>query len=294
MIPSQQIQRHCYLALSMLILMVAQPLLVNADNGMDGLTLMEKVYERHKQFPYVYEEHSMVMEDRKGERDTRRARLYTRLFDDEGMKFLLLFDYPEDIRGVAVLAERDQNGSVKKYVYLPALGEVMLESAGNATAINFLGTDFTVESLTGEDLGNYRYLRQEDQEMYGIKFYVVDVFSITTADEQAMRRHYIRQDNLYITLTHHFDRRGRVERVQSHHDLHAVDGDMWRADMILMMDKRENHQSLIKISKRVFSRDYVPLEVFSPDWLYRNYPHEPPVVEEDDELITLLREAMAE
>ncbi len=294
MIPSLLQQYRCYLAISILIWIVAQPSLANVDNSMDGLTLMQKVYERHKQFPYVYEEHSMVMEDSKGKRDTRRARLYTRLFDDTGMKFLLLFDYPEDIRGVAVLAERDRNGNVNKFVYLPALGEMMLESAGNVTAINFLGTDFTIESLTGEDLGNYRYQRREDQEMYGISFYVVDVFSLTTEDEQAMRRHYIRQDNLYITLTHHFDRRGRVERVQSHHDLHAVDGDMWRADMILMMDKRENHQSLIKITKRVFSRDYVPMEVFSADWLYRNYPHELPVAAEDDELITLLREAMAE
>ena len=45
---------------------------------------------------------------------------------------------------------------------------------------------------------------------------------------------------------------------------------MWRANMLLMQDYRENHQTLIKINKRVFSADYVPREVFTVEWLFNN------------------------
>lgn len=278
---------------SLLLLVMGMPAVVFAnDNGLSGQQLMEKVYERHQQFPYVYEEQSMVLEDRRGKRDTRRAKRYTRLGADGSIKFLLLFEYPEDIRGVAVLAERDAQGRIDKRIYLPALGETMLDSAGDATSTSFLGTDFTVESLTGEDLSAYRYQRREDQLLDGIAYHVVDVFPLEKK-KYALRRHYIRKDNLYITLTRHLDRQGRVSHVQSHHDLRAVDGDMWRADMILMVDKKEQHQSLIKISKRIFSSDYVPSEVFTETWLYENYPYEEPAVEEEYEAISLLREAMS-
>lgn len=87
-----------------------------------------------------------------------------------------------------------------------------------------------------------------------------------------LRRHFIRKDNLYITKTEYFDNQGNVYKKQSHHDLKPVDGEMWRADMILMEDSKENHQSLIKITRRVFSRDYVSAEIFTEDWIFKNHP----------------------
>ena len=45
---------------------------------------------------------------------------------------------------------------------------------------------------------------------------------------------------------------------------------MWRANMIRMVDFKNKHESLIKISRRVFSRDYVPEDMFSLQWLVDN------------------------
>ena len=260
------------------------------DSELDGEALMQQVYERHQQFPYIYEEQSLVLEDSHGKRDTRRAKRYTRVEDDGTVKFLLLFDYPEEIRGVAVLAERDSDGRISKYIYLPAFGETLIESIGGGGDGNFLGTDFSIENLTGEDVTRYDYVRREDRDIDRIGFFVVDVFEKNEAAEKPVRRHFIRKDNWYITLTQHFDRLGRISRVQSQHDLRPVDGDMWRADMILMVDNKDRHQSLIKVSRRVYSSDYVPAEVFTPDWLYQHYPYIEPEAEADDMEETLLLE----
>jgi hypothetical protein len=86
---------------------------------------------------------------------------------------------------------------------------------------------------------------------------------------------------LYITLTHHFDKHGRIARKQSHHDLKEVDHDMLRANMTLMKNMKDQHQSLIKTSRRIFSHDYVPLEIFTAEWLYKNYPHIEPAEDMD-------------
>ena len=90
---------------------------------------------------------------------------------------------------------------------------------------------------------------------------------------------------------------GRVYKKKTQHDLRLVDGTMWRADMILMEDSKEQHQSLIKINRRVFSRDYVSAEIFTADWLFKNYPFistsdidEEEVYTEDEDTETILNQ----
>jgi hypothetical protein len=240
-----------------------------------GEQIMEEVYRRHQQFPYVYEEQSMVLIDGRGNRDTRKLRRYSRIDDDGTVKFLLLFDSPREVSGVALLATRDPSGQTHKSIYLPAYGEQLVESGGAGSDGNFLGTDFSVESLTGEILSDYSYIRQNDRKIGDNDYLVIDVYQAdaNAKIQSALRRHYVRQDNFYITTTEHFDKLGRIKKIQSYHDLKPVDGDMWRANMILMKDAFEDHQSLIKINRRVFSRDYVPAEMFSASWIFANHPH---------------------
>jgi hypothetical protein len=247
-----------------------------------GAEIMEEVYKRHQQFPYIYEEQSMVMEDRNGDRNTRKARRYSRVEEDGTVKFLLLFDYPQEVKGVALLANRDPGGKTSKYIYLPAYGEQLIESAGEISGDYFLGTDFSVENLTGEILSDHHYERRDDREVEKVKYFVLDVYKANDllAKGSILRRHFIQQNNLYITLTHHFDKHGRIARIQSHHDLKAVTNNVWRANMILIENKKSKHQSLIKTLRRVFSHDYVPAEVFTAEWLFANYPY----IEPDEDL----------
>jgi len=245
-----------------------------------GLEIMQEVQKRHQQFAFIYEEQSMVMIDRNGDRDTRKLKRYSRVEDDGTVKFLLVFDSPEEINGVALLASRDASGKTKKYVYLPAFGEQLIESMSSGLDGKFLGTDFSIESITGEVLDDYIYVRRPDKKVNNVKYYVVDVYrmedgfteNMLPTNKQAIRRHSISKNNFYITKTEYLDKQGKVYKKQTHHDLRPVDGRMWRADMILMEDSKEQHRSLIKIDRRVFSRDYVSEDIFTADWLFKNHP----------------------
>ena len=64
---------------------------------------MEEVYARHQQYPYVYEEQSMLMLDRNGNRDTRKAMRYSRVEEDGTAKFLLLFNFQSNMRTLEFL-----------------------------------------------------------------------------------------------------------------------------------------------------------------------------------------------
>lgn len=249
--------------------------------GWDGRRIMEVVQSRHRQFPYVYEEQSIVLVDRNGLRDTRRALRYSRVEDDGAAKLLLVFDSPPEVRGVALLAERSPAGETSQSMYLPAFGPQLIRSSSAGSTGNFLGTDFSVEDLAGEDLSEYRYVRREDLTVEEAPFFVVDAYRAGDTTSHAARTHFVRQDNFFITRTDHYDNRGRLHKRQSFHDLNALDGDMWGAGMILMHDLKLDHQTLIKVDRRVFSRDYVPERLFTAEWLFREYPF--PAPEEEDE-----------
>ena len=233
-----------------------------------GRDLMEKVYLVHQQFPFVYEEQSMVLLDRDGQKETRKLKRYSRVEKSGEAKFLLVFDSPEDVKGVAVLANRKSDGHTTQSMYLPAFGPSLITNAGDASHSSFLGTDFSVENLIGEELEDYNLHRQRDAILEGIEYYVVDVSKGDS--EQALKRHFILKDILFIARTDFYDDTGKLQKRQTQHDLSQVLGEMWRANMLLMQDYRENHQTLIKINKRVFSADNVPREVFTVEWLFNN------------------------
>lgn len=249
-----------------------------------GRQLMEQVYRRHRQYPYVYEEQSVVLQDRDGHRETRLARRYSRIETDGTVKFLLIFTAPREVRGVSLLARRETGGDIYKAVYLPAFGRSLIQSSSAAAGENFLGTDFTLEDLTGEDPDAYRYLRRRNTRLDGVEYCVVDVYArgADPVSARALRRHFILRDNLFPVRTDYFDGLGRLRRQLTRHDLQRVDGDMWRANMILMQDLGEGHQTLIKIDRRVYSRDYVPAEMFTANWLFDHYPGTAPGAEDGD------------
>ena len=238
-----------------------------------GRQVMDAVYERHQQYPYVYEEQSMVLIDRQGQRETRTLRRYSRAEATGDVNFLLLFDSPEEVEGVAMLAKRGADGTVSQSVYLPAFGGSFVKSGGDcdvACGDNFLGTDFSIESLTGEVLDDYEHARQTDLYVGDVEYYVVDVH--LPGEGLPLRRHYVLKDSLYVSRTDHLDDLGRVRKRQTHHDLSPVHGDMWRANMMLMENRQDDHRTVIKIDRRVFSADYVPAHVFTRDWLLNNQP----------------------
>lgn len=245
---------------------------------------MDEIYRRHQQYPYVYEQQSMVMSDRNGRRDTRRAHRYTRVEEDGTANFMLIFDYPNEINGVTVLASRDPSGKMTKSIYLPAFGEQMIDSSGDNSYGNFLGTDFSVENIVGEVLAEYQYHRRQDRHIDNAQYFIIDAHRLKEGVEslKPTRRHFVRQDNFVINQTEHYDNYGRLNKRQSFHDQRAVDGEMWRSGMILMEDVKEQHQSLLKITRRMFSLDYVPAEMFTANWLYENHPHVVPTDEVED------------
>lgn len=239
-----------------------------------GQRILEEVFRRQKLLPYVYEEQTLILKDRAGNRDVRKLRHFFRAEEDGTVNFLLVFDTPAEVRGVALLKVDHPSGRWECGIYLPAFGKRLISQAGKTWAGPFLGTDFTIGDLTPEVPADFRYVRAADQRMDLAPCYVVEVVPQNEETERAtgysLRRHFIRQDNFRIVRTDYYDRRRRFFKRQTFHDPTRVQGDLWQANMARMENHRERHETLIKTDRRVISRDYVPPEMFTPAWLLEN------------------------
>lgn len=235
---------------------------------------MNEVLNRHEMSPYVYEEQTLIMEDKAAHRDVSKVRRFSRAEKDGTVKVLLVFDSPADVRGVALLAMGHPSGRGEWKIYLPAFGKELKSLDARARGSRFLGTDLAVEDVTAEVLSDFRYVRAADQRVDQAAHYVVEAFpmdeEVARTTGYSLRRHFIRQDNFFIVRTDYYDHRKRFFKRQTFHDLKRVDGDMWRANMMSMENRKEHHKTLIKTDRRVFSRDYVPPEMFTDAWLLAN------------------------
>lgn len=245
-----------------------------ADREWDGAAIMSEQVRRHQQFPYVFERQTMVLVDAAGKRQVRRVRRYMRAEEDRTLKFLLVFEEPEEIRGVALLAVREPNGDTRNRIYLPAFGDHMKRPAGSGRTGAFLGTDFAVEDLTLELASEFTYVRTGERIIEEVEYFLVDAYprksAIGVTTNYGLRRHLVRKDNFMITQTDYYDRNLRFIKRLTYHDLRRVNGDSWRANMLVMNHLRNEHTTLLKIDQRVYSKDYVPAELFEPQHLLAN------------------------
>jgi len=242
-----------------------------ANQEKSGEQLIREASRHLDQFPYVFEKQTMIMTDAQGNQDVREVRRYSRIEPDGSAKFLLLFDTPTDVRGTALLGRYSESEKFKSSIYLPALGQLIDLKTENSHASLILGTDFSIDNLISERLGDYVYRRLSNRRVGESDYYVVDATpAIKQSSDTSRRQHLIRPDNMFIVQTDFFDRRGRLYKRISHHDLRRLNGTIWYSNMVLMENFRADHKTLLKTQRRVFSNDYVPPEIFTMEWLLKN------------------------
>ncbi len=252
------------------------PAAPQAQDGLTGYLIISEAVVRHAGFPWVYEEQTMVLKDNRGQKNVRKLRQFYRVESDQTVKIQMVFDFPREVRGMTLTSIFKPTGDMENRIYLPALGKAIL--TGNDPGNQFLGTDFTIEDLM-EPLNRYRYLRRDDQTIDKVSYFVVEAFEKEKERAYAsernsqygsaygMRRLFVRKDIFFIVRTDFFDKGGRMIKQLTRHDVKKTDQDMWQANMLFMDNRRLNHTTLIKTDQRILSRDMVPPEIFTKDWL---------------------------
>ncbi len=245
--------------------------------NVDDLTaeaIMSSVQQNLKVEKYIYEEISVILTDHAGNRDTRQLRKFARISDNGMVKFLLVFDEPDEYEGVAILVEQTAQAIPSVYIYLPANGELLKHQSLWNDNEGLFGMDFTLSQISNLFDLQYQYVRRADRKIGDVTYFLIDVYEKDDdpVNTSPLKTHQVRQDGHFITQTNYYDNKGKVMKQLSMHDLSKNALKNWNAAMLHMTDRTRLHSTLIKINKRVVSNNLVSEDVFTANWLYENKP----------------------
>jgi hypothetical protein len=234
-----------------------------------GRELIEESLRRHGPPPFAYEEWTIVLRDAAGRQRVRTARHFRRTDADGTVQRLLAMQSPADVRGSALLLKSKNGEPVERLLYLPALGRNLSYDPATGSVERVFGTDLSLADIEGERPALHAYEREADRDLDRIPHHSIRARPAGAAGSKASphangygdRRLFLRKDSLFLTRIDYFDRGGRLIRQQTFRDPRPDGDGALRPAMILLVDLRERHSTLVKVDRRVHSADYVPAEL---------------------------------
>ena len=234
---------------------------------LNGRQIIELQKERHS-VKSDTAEIVMLLVDRKGNKKQRLIRRYGKEFENGLKRALIVFKEPKDIAGTALLTWELEGGKEKQWLYLPAQKK-MQRIAGHSKKGVFMGTDFTYEDLQPDAIENYNYNLLDTEKVDKADCYVIEITPATKEKQKesaySRRVAWVRKDIFFTVKIEFYDRRGRLLKTQTNHDLVNLEGTVWMAKKSLMSNHRKNHKTLMGVKERrinIFIDDTVFTERF--------------------------------
>ncbi|MDA8125266.1 MAG: outer membrane lipoprotein-sorting protein [Deltaproteobacteria bacterium] len=223
---------------------------------MTGKQIMETQKERHKVKTEIGAENMLLM-DKDGGKENRQLKRYAKEVEKDLHRYLVVFLSPGDIRGTALRTWENKSGENDQWLYLPASKKEQ-RIAKSSKKNYFMGTDLTYEDMEPEDLDNFTYnlLRTENFSADGKaqSCYVVEAIPANDAKKQesgySKRIMWIENVNLTTLKTEFYDRRDKLQKVQTNHEFANVGGTVWRPKKSLMDNKEKNHKTVTSTTAR--------------------------------------------
>jgi len=241
--------------ISLIGLWVIMPLIAQAEE-MTGRQVMEKQKEQHTVQTEIGNE-IMLLVDEEGSKEKRIVKRYAKEIGDDVHRYLVVFLDPADIRGTALLTWEQKERDNDQWLYLPAQKKMQRIAKGSKKNY-FMGTDFTYEDMEPEDIDNFDYtiLRSEklDNKNGSNDCYVIEAVPANKEKKResgySKRIMWIDKQNLFTLKVEFYDRRERLQKIQTNHVLENISGTVWRAKKTLMNHLSRKHKTLTGITSR--------------------------------------------
>jgi outer membrane lipoprotein-sorting protein len=251
----------CYIALLLLI-----PFAVHAGE-LTGRQIIELQKERHA-VKSDTADIVMLLVDRRGNKKQRFIQRYDKEVENGLKRALIVFKEPKDIAGTSLLTWELEGGKDKQWLYLPAQKK-MQRIAGHSKKGAFMGTDFTYEDLQPDTIENYNYNLLDSEKVDKEDCYVIEITPATKEKQKessySRRVVWVRKDIVFTVKIEFYDRRDRLLKTQTNHDLINIEGSIWMAKKSLMSNHKKRHKTLMGVKDRkinIFIDDTVFTERF--------------------------------
>jgi Outer membrane lipoprotein-sorting protein len=232
----------------------------SAASAQSALEIMQKQRDLHRAKD---EEEVLALKlvDRHGAVKQRRIVRYTVTGGDGLSRILVRFLAPRDVENTGLLTWEGAEGDDDQWLYLPATKKAK-RIAASGKKNRFMGTDFAFEDLRPEAVAANRYALVGSEMLDGQDCHVIEAVPGTErqgADSgYSKRKLWVRKDTLYIVKREFYDKKGRLEKVQTDRQLVNVKGTIWRANEVEMRDVNSEGRTVLWAERRAVDSGLKP------------------------------------
>jgi len=180
----------------------------------------------------------MVLRNKAGKESVRQMRIKSLEVQEDGDKGIVIFDEPKDIRGTALLTHSHKVGDDDQWLYLPAVKRVKRIASRNKSG-PFMGSEFSYEDLSSQEIEKYTYNLVAEQEVNGEPGYVLERFPVDKNSGYTKQVVYMDQAEYRIHKVEYYDRKKSHLKTLEMTDYKKYLDQYWRPHTLDMV----NHQT---------------------------------------------------
>lgn len=203
-----------------------------------GLAIAREADRRDTGWGDSRAELQMILRNREGQSAQRKMRMSLLEVTGDGDKSLVVFDWPKDIDGTAVLTHSHKKGDDDQWLFLPALKRVKRISGANKSG-SFVGSEFAYEDLSSQEVEKYRHVYLRDEPCGPLKCFVVERFPVDPDSGYTRQIVWLDQAEYRVHKIEYYDRKKSKLKTLTFTDYRKYLDKFWRAHKLAMV----NHQT---------------------------------------------------
>ncbi len=195
----------------------------------------------------------MILENRQGQTSERKMRILFLEVPDEndGDKSMVVFDYPRDIKGTALLSYSHILKPDDQWLYLPALKRVKRISSNNKSG-PFMGSEFAYEDISSQELKKFQYKWLRDEACDKSVCFVLEQRPLYENSGYTRQVAWYDKETYRLQRVDYYDRRNALLKtlIFSKYQQHL--GKYWRAHDMYMVNQQTGKKTRLIYEKLKF------------------------------------------
>jgi outer membrane lipoprotein-sorting protein len=237
------------------LILILLPVAVAADSAeQKGLEIAKEFEKRNSGFLNYKVKMKMHLMSRSGKARTRQLHSKVLELDNDGDKTLVVFDTPRDVRGTAFLSFSHKKGDDEQWLYLPALKRIKRIASGNKSS-PFMGSEFSYEDMSNQELQKYSYIWIRDETLNGIASFVLERYPLETNSGYIKQIVWIDKSEYRMLKVDFYDRKKAHIKTLNLSDYTEFKSRYWKPMTLVMENHKTGKSTTIEFSEYDFTVD---------------------------------------
>lgn len=239
---SKRPARNLILALGVLTLgaLAAAPAAWTAAAGAQakGLAIAKEADRRDTGWGDWRAEVEMILKNAQGQTSQRKMKMRSLEYPADGDKTIIVFNWPKDIDGTALLTLTHKTGDDDQWLFLPALKRIKRISSSNKSG-SFVGSEFSYEDLSSQEVEKYTYKFLREEKCGSLTCFVSERYPVAENSGYTRQIVWTDKSEYRVQKIVYYDRKSSKLKTLVFSGYQQYLGKFWRAAKLTMV----NHQS---------------------------------------------------